>query len=443
MQSATRCLIALCWIAAAAMATADDAGPGSSAQEMAYEDRIAELERAVAVLASELERTRMDVAVPEQPELKSAYGMGPAASKVYGLTRGLSVGGYGEASYRNFVNDETRVRTGQFSNSFAPKRENDTMDFTRAILYVGYKFTDSIVFNSELEIEHANEIFLEFGTLDFLWKDSLNAKAGLMLLPVGWLNEIHEPPFFYGVNRPDVESLIIPSTWRENGFGIFGSFGELVHYKLFGVNGMRGSKFSTAGLRGGRQKGSKALANDLAAVGRLDFTPAPGLIFGGSFYVGNSGQDENGVGGNLPGALTTLFDVHAQWKWRDLHLRGLYTMSFIKDAGDLTRAIDPGAPFGIAKTMLGGYAEVAYDIWHWFESGERRLEPFYRFEFYDTQWDTPGAFSRDRTKRIWSHTVGMQFKPVPNVVLKADYRNRSPQDGKVADEFNMGIGYAF
>ena len=150
-----------------------------------------------------------------------------------------------------------------------------------------------------------------------------------------------------------------------------------------------------------------------------------------------------GDGGGLPGAFTSLFDVHAQWKWRGLHLRGLYTMVFIDDASDLTLALDPGATSSIAETMLGGYAELAYDLWQWLAEGERTLEPFYRFEFYDTQHDVPSGFARDRSKRIWSHTVGLQFKPIPNVVLKADYRNRDPQDGEIADEFNLGIGYVF
>ena len=454
MQRSLRWLTAsMISLAAASAVQADEADtappvverPAAAAdREMAYEDRIAELERTVAVLASELERTRMDTAVPESRELTSQFGLGPGASRIYGITQGLSIGGYGEAFYKNYVNDETRVRSGQFSQSFDETREDNEMDFLRAILYVGYKFTDNIVFNSEIEIEHADEIFLEFATLDFFWKDWANFRAGLLLLPVGWINEIHEPPFFYGVNRPDVERFIIPTTWRENGFGVFGSIGEMIQYRIYGVNGLDGSDFSTQGIRGGRQKGSQALANDLAVVGRVDFTPTPGLVLGGSFYVGNSGQDQEGDGGSLPGATTTLFDVHAQWKWQGLHLRSLFTMLFIDDADRLSERINGGAPpFSIAETMLGVYGEVGYDLLQWFERGDRTLEPFYRFEYYDTQWEVPSGFSRDRTKEVFSHTVGLHFRPIPNVVLKADYRNRNPNDGKIADEFNMGIGYVF
>jgi hypothetical protein len=433
MSTLPRCLIPLmaAWIAVPALA---DEVSGASERDLLYEDRIAELERTVKVLAEELERTRADVTVPEDQELTSAYGLGPAASKVYGLTRGLSVGGYGEAFYRNYVSDVTT--------------EKDSADFLRAVLYFGYKFTDRILFNSEIEIEHANEISLEFATLDFFWKDWLNTRAGLLLVPVGFLNEIHEPPFFYGVNRPDVERFIIPTTWRENGAGLFGSFGEQLRYKLYVTDGFDATGFDASGLRGGRQKGSKALAEQLAFTGRLDWLPTPEFLIGASFFTGESGQNQVIGDTSIPDARTTLFDVHTQYAWRGLHLRGLFTMAFVDDAGDLSLALrdteDLGDGEAIADAMLGGYAEIAYEVMQWIaEGGERSLEPFYRYEWYDTQWDMPSGFAADESKRIQVHTVGLQFKPTPNVVLKADYRNRDAKQGKIADEFNLGVGYVF
>jgi hypothetical protein len=437
------CLTALLLLLGAGPAAADDASGEtrtlSTEQGLAYEDRIAELERTVKVLADELERTRAEVTVPEEPELVGAYGLGPAASKVYGLARGLSIGGYGEGYYRNLVSDEGS--------------RHDTADFLRAVLYVGYKFTDSIVFNSEIEIEHVDEIFLEFATLDFLWRDWINAKAGLLLLPMGWLNEIHEPPFYFGVNRPSSETVIIPSTWRENGAGLFGNVGEQLRYKIYAVNGMNAAGFRPSGLRDGRQKGSQVLADDLGVTARLDWTPLDGLILGASVYAGNSGQDQeidvealpDPV--SLPDTFTTVFDVHAQYNWRKLWLRGLYTMAFVSQAGQLSDALqqigslDPGE--AVASGMLGGYGEVAYDIWSWFGEGERRLEPFYRFEYTDTQWNMPSGFEADDAFKIWSHTVGFSFEPIPNVVIKVDYRNLHPREGQLADEFNLGLGYVF
>jgi hypothetical protein len=422
--------LVLAWVAPAQAEEDSPGTPPPSDRDLGYEDRIAELERTVRVLADELERTRADVTVPEEPELKSSYGLGPAASKVYDVSRGISIGGYGEAYYRNYVSDKQ-------------PGDADTADFLRAVLYFGYKFTDSIIFNSEIEIEHADEIFLEFATLDFLIRDYANIKAGLMLIPMGFVNEIHEPTFYFGVNRPDVERFLIPSTWRENGVGLFGDLGEMFSYKLYAVNGLNAKGFDSTGVRSGRQKGSKALVENIAAVGRFDFTPIEGMLLGASIYAGNSGQNQTGI----PDSFTTLYDIHAQYQWRNLWLRALWTQVFVSQADDLTTALrssgDIGANEAIASVMMGGYGEVAYDIWGFLSESPRSLEPFYRFEWYDTQFDMPSGFERDRSKRITSHTVGLSFKPIPNVVVKADYRNRDAQKGQIADEFNLGIGYVF
>jgi hypothetical protein len=445
MPTLARCLIVLFACGAVAPALADEVAPaaGGSDRDLQYEDRIAELERTVQVLAEELERTRTELAVPDEPEsLTSVYGMGPGASKVYQSSRGLSIGGYGEGLYTNFVSDDDAD-------------DLDRADWLRAVLYVGYKFTDRIVFNSEIEFEHATtskggSVSVELATLDFFWRDEMNFRAGLLLMPMGFLNEIHEPPFYYGTHRPDVERAIIPSTWRENGTGIFGSLGEQVEYKLYVTNGFDAEGFSASGLRDGRQSGSQALAEQLAFTGRLDWTPLPELLLGASFYTGNSGQNQRVAGVKLPDTRTTLFDVHAQYRWRGLFLRALYTMAFVGDADELSRALglDPTDPDdadqGVAKRMLGGYAEIAYDVMQWLSEGsERTLEPFYRFEWYDTQSEVPSAWVENRGKEIRVQTVGLQFRPIPNVVLKADYRNRWARRGQLADEVNLGVGYVF
>jgi hypothetical protein len=432
----TTLLLGLCLPAAAQTPSETSA---ATDDELAERDRIAELERKVEVLAEELERTRTEMAVPDEPPLEGRFGLGPAASRVYGLTQGLSIGGYAEAKYTAFTGGDTQP--------------DDTFDFTRAVLYVGYKFTDKLLFNMEVEVEHADEIFLEFATLDYLWRDELALRGGLLLAPMGFLNEIHEPPFYFGNQRPAVEQRIIPTTWRENGGGIFGSlFGEQLEYRIYAMNGFLawngdpvgspGFKgFDETGLRGGRQKGSKAVANDWSFVGRLDWFPLDGLLLGVSGYAGNSGQEQPGT----PDSLTTMFDVHAQYTWRGLWLRGLFTMAFVDQAGALNLAQGRAlGDTGVAGEMLGGYGEVAYNVWQWImPDSNMTLEPFYRFEYVDTQRDIPTGFLRDRTKANWYHTVGLQYKPIPQVALKLDYRNVSALSGDPADEVNMGFGLVF
>jgi hypothetical protein len=185
----------------------------------------------------------------------------------------------------------------------------------------------------------------------------------------------------------------------------------------------------------------------------------PGLLVGASTFVGKAGQDQEfevtGVPNpvNLPSTLTALWDIHAQYDWRGLHLRGLFTMTHIDDAGQLTMALRPEDQGGIgeigddeviAKGLLGGYAEVSYDVLQWITpDSDRTLEPFFRFEYLDTQFNVPSGFTADDSNQLKIYTVGLQFKPIPNVVLKADYRNKVAGSGSAPDEFNVGFGLAF
>jgi len=311
----------------------------------AQEDRIAELERTVAILADELERTRSELAVPEGQPLSSKFGLAPAASKIYDLGRGLSIGGYGEGYYRNLVDDQGGAK--------------NHADLLRMVLYTGYKFTDRILFNAEIEFEHATtgstesssggSVSIEFAYLDFMLSDWANIRAGLVLVPMGFVNEIHEPVSYFGVNRPEIERQIIPSTWRENGVGVLGTLFEQVDYQAFVINGFNAEGFDSGGLRGGRQKGNRALAEHLALVARLDWTPIQQLLVGGSVYHGNSGQNQDvGVSGTfgsysveIPDTPTTIWEVHAQYEDHGLHLRSLFTMAEIGDSADLTAALGP------------------------------------------------------------------------------------------------------
>ena len=431
-----------------------EAGPEVDDQILARDDRIEALEQKLEAVVEELARVRTQVAVPDEPDLKSVYGLGPAASKIYGVERGLSIGGYGEAFYRNFIGDADSGSDSVGGLSISD-RQLDRADFLRLVVYLGYKFTDRIVFNSEIEFEHGStggstassgsgSVSVEFAALDFLWKRQINARAGLLLLPMGFVNEIHEPPFFNGVQRPETEVRIIPSTWRENGAGIFGRLAESLEYRAYVVTGFNARGFSDAGVRGGRQNGNRALAEDLAVVGRLDWTPTPELLVGGSFYLGDSGQDQEVGGVDVPDASLTVFEVHGQYRRGPLEARALFAMSSLSDARDLNLALGRARNRPIADKMLGGYAEIAYDVWpRLFGDAEKSLTPFLRVEYVDTQYEVPSGFSPNRRNSYWLYTPGISFKPHPNVVLKLEYRNFAPRAGERPDELSIGMGFAF
>ncbi len=409
-------------------------------REIARDDEITELKRKLDVVVTELETLRTQVAAPEVPtELESQYGLGPAASKIYSVARGVSIGGYAEGSYR-------RANSGS----------DDVGDLTRVVTYLGYKFNDWIVFNTEIEFEHGStenegSVSVEFATLDFLLRPEVNIRAGLVLVPMGIVNEVHEPPFYFSNFRPTPERVIIPSTWRENGMGIFGNLGERLSYRVYVVNGMLASDFSSAGLRGGRQNGSEAIANDLAVVSRVDLDVFEGMRVGGSYYVGNSGQDQDiDVGGTdfgVPNARTNVWEVHGEYRWLGLTTRALWTQARVSDAGALSGLLSAAGADDpvVARRMIGGYGEIAYDVIPLFFPGsEMSLEPFFRFEYVDTQNDVPSGFEADRSFKRRLYIPGLQWKPIPNVVVKLDYRRIDDfLDSDNEDEVSLGFGLIF
>jgi len=433
--------------AAGATGAGDAAGtpavPATSETPANDSTRIDDLEEKVDVLAEEVGRLESVFAVPEELALQSYHGLGPAASKVYKKEGGLSIGGYGE----------NRIRT--FHNTGDDDRDN-VYDQLRAVLYVGYKFNENWVLNSEIEYEHGGEeVAVEFLTVDYLWRDEVNFRAGNLLVPMGFVNEIHEPNFFFGAERPEVERTILPSTWHENGAGIWGTIAGRIEYRAYAINGFDAQSFTSSGLRGGRQGGAEAIANDFAFVGRVDVDLITGMSVGGSVYTGQSGQeqtsDASGTERDVPDAQTTIYELHAQYKAYGASLRALWTEAFIDEAGRLSRVLDLGATAAIAQQMRGWYVEAGYDLMPlFFEAPRMSLEPFFRFERYDTQREVSDlGFDRDRTKDIDLYVAGIQFKPIPQIVFKLDFRHfeqaRTTAAGSRdrADEVQGLVGYVF
>lgn len=258
---------------------------------------------------------------------------------------------------------------------------------------------------------------------------------------MGFINQIHEPPFFYGNNRPEVERRIIPSTWREIGVGLFGQITPELTYTTYVVNGLNAAEFSSNGIRDGRGGGSNAKAENFGYVARMDYAPQvlPGVSVGGSAYVGNSGQNQTFAGKN-PDVLVQLYEGHAQWKYRGLELRALGSWGHVNNA-DLLSA-EKGETVG--SENYGWYTEVGYDIMpHLIADTTQYLAPFFRYEQYDTIAEAPNGFLDDETKDRQIYQFGLQYKPIPNVVIKADYRNFSAKKGSVPDDFNLGFGFIF
>ena len=431
----------------------------------AEEDRIKELERNINELSRELETIKasdvdkkinaitediekLKLGAVAEPKYESFMGLGPAASKVYGIDKGLSLGGYGEVVYSNYQ-DSTK---------------KDFADALRFILYGGYKFNDWIIMNTELEFEHAGignaqskeaEVYTEFSYLDFLLSKPFNLRAGLMLMPVGLINELHEPTVYHGVLRPEIETNLIPTTWRELGIMAHGEPIENLTYKIALINGLRADKFSNSTwIRSSRQQGAKVNADVGAVVANINYKVVQGLLVGGSYY---RGEGSTGKGGDTDAstdkeAKVSLYEVHADFRYEGLELRGLYVAGEVDNENDAFK--NDATLKKVGKEVGGWYLQAAHDILPLIRPGtEMGLSPFIRYEQYDTNKEVVSG-APDPTLDRTVTTFGFGFKPHPNVVIKADYQwkdtksdktegTATGQDSNKIDQFNIGIGFIF
>ena len=396
---------------------------------------VQELERRIDLLAEEVERLRSG----EEPKIKfndddiRALGLAPSAAATYARDQGLSIGGYGEMLFENFAGQDQAGR---------PAGKGSQFDFLRAIIYTGYRFSDKFLFNSEIEVEHADEVFVEFAYVDYLAHENLGIRGGMLLLPMGLVNEFHEPTVFIGTERPVTEQRIIPSTWRENGGGVHGSAG-VVDYRAYVVNGLDATGFSAKGIGGGRQKGSKAKATTLAFTARVDVTPTPGVFVGASIYSGGSGQGEIELDGRNFAVRTSIFDLHGQAQMRGFDLRGLYARAHVGDATELNQVLGLTGVNGVAKTMQGGYVQVGYNLLSQVTTTGVGLTPYFRYERVDTQATMPVGFEQSLSSDNTFTTLGVELKAIANVIVKTDYAWVTNDEASSVNQFNISLGYAF
>ncbi len=402
------------------------AAPAQAQQDTA---QLGQLKRQLDALTREIEALKLgaDVVAPTDT---SSFGLGPAASKVYRARPGVSIGGYGETLLQK------------------PATGRATIDALRMIMYVGYKFTPTILFNSEVEFEHASteyggSVSVEFAYLDWVASPRLGVRAGMVLVPMGLTNELHEPPVFLGVHRPLTETSIIPTTWRENGAGVFGEAGGFA-YRAYLINGFdalggrydEGEGFSAGGLRDGRQSGSKALFQHPAVVGRVDYTGVAGLMLGGSAYFGNASQDET------IDAATSIVEGHAQYRLRGLDLRALWAVARIDNVAELNAAHGFTGSQSIGKELKGWYAQAGYDVLQGARTTQQ-LIPYMRYETTNTQARVPGGFTAAAANDRTATTLGVMWKPITNIAAKADYEWHGNKADTGVNQFNVSLGYLF
>jgi hypothetical protein len=366
---------------------------------------------------------------PTQSPLDYASPLDRTAALNSGST---SLVGYGEMNYNKF------------------RESGDAKaDLRRFVFGFNHRFDDRLSFHSEVEIEHGvvskddeGEAEIEQAWLNYRFSDTVNVKGGLFLIPLGILNETHEPPTYYGVERNEVETRIIPTTWRELGFGVHGELGEGFRYDAGVTTGFNSGKLDdpSVGIRSAHQEGQLADARDLSVYGALNYR-RPGLLVGGGVFTGNTGQ--NGQANPLlkgVAARLTLWDVHAKYSAGGLDLQALYAAGTLGDPDRLNVAVGVPGGFAVPKSMKGAYAQAAY---HVYKEDKLDVTPFVRLERYEIkqQEDPANGLFQDPNNFERVTTMGVTFKIHPQVVLKTDVQRYHTD--KSRDRFSIGLGYMF
>jgi len=354
----------------------------------------------------------------------------------------LVFGGYGQVDFYKPFDDGRRM--------------NSTLDVTRLILSMGYNFSSKTSFFSEIEFEHVRELFIEQAFVNHSFVDAFNFRAGLMLVPMGIINEYHEPTTFNGVNRPSVDNLIVPTTWREIGIGLTGRFLEQgLKYQVYlfnGFSGHDGTKGLITGerfLRDARQRGARAIMSAPDLSFKLDFFGISGLKLGLSGYFG---QTESALLRNVEKTNDlavakadssvvglTMAGLDARYNIGGLSLRGELILASLSNTGAYNGLTGNNA----GSQVYGFYGEIAYNLIRNSDSGYG-LTPFFRYENYNTHYKVVQSVTKLDKYEINEFVFGIGCRLAEGAALKTDIQIAKPSDGSsVRKTFNAGVALWF
>ena len=389
------------WLAALLLAV-----PVVTVQADELSDLKAMLQQALERI-EQLENQQQEISVAQEAIVEQVENS--AASQLAQWAEKTTVGGYGEVHWNN-----TNLK--------------DEIDLHRFVLFFGHHFADDIRFYSEVEIEHGlvgdeknGEVEVEQAFIEYEINDQHRVAGGVFLVPVGILNETHEPPTFYGVERNNVEKNIIPSTWWEAGVKFSGDLGAGFGYDLALHSGLEASKGGvfTYKPRDGRRKISNAPAKDGAVTARLKYTGVPGLELAatvqrqGDMTQGDSATDE---------AEGLLAETHLVYNRGPFGLRALYAMWDID---------------GAEARALGRDEQEG-----WFIEPSYRINSSWGLFARHSSWDNEAGASGD--SEFKQTDIGVNYWPHQRVVVKLDWMDKDAPSGKTdEDGFNLGVGYQF
>jgi len=360
----------------------------------------------------------------------------------------LKIGGYGEIHLNRELSSETDY--------------NADLDVHRLVLLFGYQFSEKTQLISELEFEHVQEVYVEQAFIQHKINKYLNFRAGLMLIPMGIINEYHEPTAFFGVERPDLDKYVSPTTWREIGLGFSGTILPVsLKYQIYVVNGFQSFDGNpllngSNGLRKGRQKGAESIMSSPNYTAKIEYFGLRGLSLGISTYLGESqsslydGLDKNdnnmiaSADSSVVGVSMLGLDARYSIKGWLFKAQYYYTGLSNTEAYNEFTANASGALNNLGSSISGYYVEAAYNVFSIINGAEKELYPFFRYENYNMHSSVADNISRNDNFNKTILTTGFSYKLEKSVVLKSDMQFiKSKDDAEYSKILNLGVGFIF
>lgn len=331
-----------------------------------------------------------------------------------------------------------------------PEADNGELDVQRMVLLFGYRFNDKTQFITEVELEHVNEVFIEQAFVNYAVGSNVSLRGGLMLVPMGIINEFHEPTTFNGTERPALDNAIVPTTWREIGIGVTGRLNDIsLGYQAYIFNGFKSTEANgegglsgflrgSNGLRGGRQKAIQSTIDSPTLSAKLDYYGIPGLRLGLSGYFGKTqaaDDIETFDGANIG---ISMIGLDARYAYQRFTARGQFIHASLSD----TDLYNTATGQDLGSALQGFYIEGAYNLLP--TNKEQKLFAFTRFEKFNTHADTAGSLVANEAYDRTDITSGLTYHIAPGVVVKGDYQFRSnASEIDTKNRLNFGIGVWF
>jgi hypothetical protein len=382
-------------------------------------------------------------AVP--PDGYSAYsrlGIGLGADAAYRKNKGFSMNGYVDSVYENFASD---------TNIGTPSNLNQEMGLVRGTGFFGYRISDRIVVNSEiawsrdLEDSRTGKATVDLAYVDYFLRDNMVLRGGILLVPMGLVNEFHRPDEVLGTRRALGDIETIPTTWHAAGFGIAG-FTKKIDYRAYVLSGLDAAGFTVHGTRNTRETNWDTLQTP-AFVFRIDGHLFRGGILGASFYVGDAGVVDGPVPSDLKVRVFTQ-EIHMQARGRGAIIRAQYVKTELNNTRNLNILMGTQGFDGIGSRFVGGYVEGGYNIME--DTGSSiSIMPFLRVEETNPQDALPQSsidigLRKNLTVDHFVYTYGVEIRPINNLLIKIDTQMVKAEKVDVGvNQFSIGLSYIF